>query len=290
MNSKLALGTAQFGLDYGVANQLGQVCEIDVKNILATAGYTSILTLDTAIAYGESESVLGRVGVDNFDVVTKLSTCEGVDHSMIKDWVFESIQGSLRRLNLRNLYGVLLHRPLELLSDKGNSLYDGLVSLKERNITGKIGISVYEPSDLDKIIPNFDVDLVQLPLNVIDGRWDEWLTKLHQDGVEVHVRSVFLQGVLLMSKDKLPVKFARWRGLWERWDAWILENNVSSLTACLHGLINKPEISKVIVGVDSTRQLKEIVQVLNSTSDIEIPERLKVKDPILLNPSNWNQL
>ena len=287
---KLALGTVQFGLSYGVANQSGQVPVKEVSEILDFSLRNGINTLDTAIAYGDSESVLGAVGNNRFDVITKLPSCSEVDLIKIEEWVFDSIKASLTRLKKSAVTGVLLHRPKDLLGVKGQSLHRALEKLKQDGLTSKIGVSVYEPADLEEIIPNFQIDLVQLPLNVIDARWDDWLPKLRDMNIEVHTRSSFLQGLLLMSTKQRHSKFNRWSKLWTQWDEWLLESSQSALSVCLNGVMEKKEVSKVIVGVDSLEQLQEIVMNSNFTDSLSVPEDFKTDDPFLLNPSNWNNL
>ncbi len=287
---KLALGSAQFGVEYGVANKVGKPSIEMVKETLALARSEGILALDTAIAYGNAESVLGTAGVEGFDVITKLPSCLELAPAEVHGWVIDSIKASSKRLGCRKLNGVLLHRPLELLSNNGHELYKALNKLKELNLSKKIGISVYEPADLEKLIPNYDIDLVQLPLNILDNRWDKWLIELQKKGVEVHVRSAFLQGVLLMPAEQRQHKFKRWNGLFSQLDQWCANNGVSPMTACLAGLMKRQEISKVIVGVDSSLQLQQIVNNVKNLDYLPVPEALKTDDSMLLNPSNWNKL
>lgn len=287
---KIGLGTVQFGLNYGVANVRGRTPESEAASILATAKMSGINLLDTAIAYGDSERVLGSLGVENFDVVTKLPPIpQGIED--LPEWVNYQLSESFDRLGVRSVYGVLLHKPDDLLGPYGRFLLAALKSLKSQGLTKKIGVSVYAPSDLDKVMRLADFDLVQAPLSVVDRRLETsgWLTRLYADGVEVHVRSVFLQGLLLMPRNAIPEKFAQWRGLWDSWYSELKKLGVTASRACLGYPLSRPEISRVIVGCQTLAELKVLI------SDMErLPSDnwsfMASEDALLINPSNWANL
>lgn len=286
---KIALGTVQFGLKYGIANQVGRVQLEDVKSILQLATAQGVNTLDTAIAYGDSESTLGLVGLSGWKVVTKLPALPECCAD-VAGWVEAHIKRSLDRLGVSQFHGVLLHHPLGLLGEYGNQLFKTLQHLKAQGITEKIGVSVYGPEELEMLWPKFQFDLVQAPFNVIDRRLASsgWLERLHQAGTEVHVRSVFLQGLLLMSPEKRRSNFEAWQDLWSRWDSWLMAENLTPLQASLNFALSRPEIDKVLVGVDSPSQLNEILSAAN-TDEIEFPNYLESMDSLLTNPSKWKQ-
>ena len=155
----------------------------------------------------------------------------------------------------------------------------------------KIGVSVYNHSQLQSILDNFDIDLVQLPFNILDRRMidSSMLATLRSKGTEVHARSVFLQGLLLMSEQNRPDKFNRWSGLWKIWHEWLNDNQITALEATIRHAVSMPEISKVLVGVDTADQLKEIF-ISSSGVLPNIPDELFTNDADLLNPSNWGKL
>ena len=287
---RLALGTVQFGLPYGIANQAGQVTQDEGKAMLQLAAGNGINTLDTAIAYGESEQRLGEIGIQDWQIVSKLPAIPD-DCADILQWVAGAVDGSLQRLNVNSLYGLLLHRPQQHLKKNGDKLYRALQQLKQDGLVGKIGISIYAPSELDTLCGRFQFDLVQAPFNILDRRLIDtgWLTRLAELGTELHVRSVFLQGLLLMSPTARPKKFAPWDQLWFDWDNWLNINGLTPLQACLRYALSFPEISKVIVGVDSQQQLKEILVASVGTLP-KIPVGLKTNDLDLINPANWAAL
>jgi len=287
---RLALGTAQFGLHYGIANQFGQVTTDEVKKILQAARSAGIDTLDTAVAYGSSERVLGEIGVADWRIITKLpglpENCNNIE-----DWVNNTVRESLQRLKENKLAGLLLHRPLQLLEENGASLYQALINLKKEELVEKIGYSIYSPDDLDRLYERFPPDLMQAPFNIFDQQFltNGWLKKLHEADVEIHVRSVFLQGLLLMKPQDLPIKFYPWKTLWNKWYNWLNENNLTPLQACLRFAIAQPEINRVVVGVDNAGQLNEILSAAQCNAPLP-PQELASEDKNLINPSLWHNL
>jgi len=289
---KLALGTVQFGLDYGVANKAGQVSLAEAQGVLSLASASGIDVLDTAIAYGTSEGVLGKVGVDRFRVVTKLPSLPSAGENDIAPWVRDQVEASLARLGQKQIYGLLLHRPNDLLGAQSKLLIEALIALKEAGVVQKVGISIYSPDELDAIRKKVQIDLVQAPVNVIDRRMETsgWLDRLKDDGVEVHARSVFLQGLLLMERGKIPQKFSRWSTLWDAWHGKLQNSGASPLAACLDYPLSLRQIDHVIVGVDAATQLAEIIQASNKTEADLDTSFMTSTDTNLISPSNWNHL
>lgn len=287
---KLALGTVQFGLDYGVANSFGRVTVQEAGAILQCAQACGLDTLDTAIAYGDSESVLGQLGIQHWNTVTKLpavpENCQDV-----AQWVHEQIEQSMARLGVSQLHGVLLHRPAQLLEKMGPALFGTLQTIKAQGKTRKIGVSVYGPTELDALFDAYALDLVQAPLNILDRALVEsgWASRLHDAGVEVHTRSAFLQGLLLMPAAQRPAKFNSWANIWRAWDSWLEQEVLTPLQACLRYLTNLPQIDRVVVGVDTAAHLQQIVQAVDGKLPT-MPEFPDLQDARLINPASWNQL
>ena len=288
--SQLALGTVQFGLPYGVSNQLGQVSLPAVKAMLQLASSHAIDTLDTAIAYGSSESSLGQTGTSAFKVVSKLpevpATCTDVNA-----WVQEQVAGSLARLGINRLYGLLLHKPDQLFEEKGSEIYQALQRLKQVGSIQKMGVSIYAPQQLDALVPRYSFDLVQAPLNLIDRRLQTsgWLQRLAFEGVEVHTRSAFLQGLLLMPQAVLPAWFAQWPDVWAKWYEWLSGHDVSALQACLAYPLSLAGVSRVVVGADSPDQLAQIISATKQVPIADLPD-LQSTDENLVNPARWSLL
>lgn len=287
--NRLALGTAQFGSDYGIANTVGRIPDADAAALLAHAWRAGVRTLDTAIAYGDSEARLGALGVGDWRVISKLPAMPA-DVDAVR-WVADAVDGSLGRLQRRSLSALLLHRPQQLLEPAGESLYEGLRQVKAAGLVEKIGVSIYDPAELDALTSRFTFDIIQAPFSVIDRRLAEsgWLARLAAAGAEVHVRSVFLQGLLLMPINARPEKFARWSSVWSRWDQWLHAAGISPVDACLRYALSVPEVDCAVVGVDSVGQLDEILRAAGGSMP-PLPADLRSSDPDLVNPSRWMSL
>lgn len=287
---KLALGTVQFGLEYGIANRQGRVSLREAQDIVGRARAGGMDTLDTAIGYGDSEQRLGEIGVGDWRVVSKLPAVPQYCRD-IAQWVASEVAGSLQRLGAGRLYGLLLHRPQQLLEQGGDELYRALQQMKQAGLVQKTGVSIYEPAELDALTSRFDLDLVQAPFNLLDRRLIEsgWMERLAQRGTELHVRSVFLQGLLLMKPGERPAKFGRWSALWREYDAWLERTQLTPAQACLRYALSFPGIARVIVGVDSVAQLEEILRSAEGVMP-PVPAGLHCTDADLVNPARWAAL
>ncbi len=288
--NRLALGTIQFGLPYGIANQTGQVSRAVANAMLQLALANGVDTLDTAIAYGDSETCLGEAGTQRFKVVTKLpavpDNCENVSN-----WVQQQVSMSLSRLGVNKVYGLLLHRSEQLQGSNGLELYQALQALKDNGQVQKIGISIYSPTELDALIPLYRFDLVQAPFNLVDQRLyrTDWMRRLKEEDVEIHTRSAFLQGLLLMSQADMPDKFSQWDRIWQTWHQWLANYAASAVQACLAFPLSFPEIDRVVVGADSVSQLAQIISAANMALQADFPE-IHSDDENLINPVKWSKL
>ena len=290
--SKIALGTVQFGMDYGINSISGQVLPAETKDILNYAYRQNIDLLDTAPAYGNSEQVLGKCNSHEFKIVTKTRHFDCLEIGNREAQLLDSdFSQSLTDLKKDRVYGVLFHNANDLLKHGSDKLFNRLNDFKQAGKIKKIGVSIYNHEQLQSIIDNFDIDLVQLPFNILDRRLvDSGMFRILQDrDVEIHARSVFLQGLLLMAEQSRPGKFKRWGALWRIWHEWLNDNQLTALEAAIRYAISIPEISKVLVGVDTVDQLEEIV--LASPGILpDIPGEMFTNDADLLNPSNWEEL
>ena len=286
---KIAIGTAQFGLEYGISNLSGIVSEKEIGNILSLCLSEGVDTIDTAMLYGCSETRIGEHNLNNnFKVVTKIPTIPSMDFG-ISTWLKGEVFASSKRLNSKPLYALLLHRPEQLLDPSGKDIYKALRQLQDDEIVVKIGISAYDPSLIDLIASKFKIDIVQAPFNVFDTRMSDsgCFSRLKNAGVEVHARSIFLQGLLLLGADEIPPQFMRWSPIFHTWHKWLEETNVTALSACVSFALKPLEIDKIVVGVESARQLREIIDGIAANSNYSFPNFSIFCDE-LINPSSWN--
>ena len=288
--SRLALGTVQFGLPYGVANTGDQVPLATAEAMVGYAAACGVDTIDTAIGYGESEQVLGRIGVGNFKVVSKLLPLPvGIPDA--RAWVLSETAASLARLGVGSLHGLLLHRSSDLVGTHGPALYAAMLELKRAGTVRKIGVSIYSPAELDAYFDAFDFDLIQAPFNLIDHRLatSGWLQRLKACSCEVHVRSAFLQGLLLMPRTAIPAKFSPWNALWDRWHTWLAQHHEDAIRVCLAFPLSFPEIDRIVVGALDLAQLEQIAVAAERSPGHLLPD-LTCDDEKLINPAKWPSL
>ena len=290
---QLGLGTVQFGSDYGVSNPGGRTPPDEVARILAFAEHEGIGLLDTAALYGDSEAVLGaalRRG-HPFRIVSKTIKfdAERISATNVSD-LRAGFEDSLHRLRQNRLYGLLVHSVADLLRPGGDLLWAALNELKRERLVEKIGVSVYTGRDIESVLARFRPDLVQLPLNVLDQRLlaGGQLARLKAKDIEVHARSIFLQGLLLMEDAPVPSALARFRPRLERvWQA-CRRAAVSPLALSLAFVKSVAAVDAAIVGVAAAAQLAQIVTALRSTIGIADFTAFACDEEQLLNPSLWN--
>jgi len=284
---RLALGTVQFGMDYGIGNVSGRVVVSEIQEILALAKRSGINTVDSASAYGNSEEVLGACGVDTFNVITKVPQLIERGHKPM-EWVVRAAEESLSKLKIDQLHGLLIHSPQDLMSGSGSEVYEGLERLKKQGKVRNIGLSIYEPSDLFDLPDDYQFDIVQAPMNILDRRLEATglLSMLRSRGTQVHVRSAFLQGLLIMPKSERPEYFKPWGSIIGNFDLWLDRENLSPVEACIRFLKQYEQITKVIVGVHNAAQLQEIVNAMDSPM-LMVPEELSTDELGLIDPRCW---
>jgi aryl-alcohol dehydrogenase-like predicted oxidoreductase len=290
--ARLGLGTVQFGLDYGVSSQHHKSSYRQVEQVLTIAQDTGIRWIDTAPAYGDSESVLGRAlpQPHSFCIVTKTPIFEKAPiESDNSELLIETFYRSLDRLRTGKIYGLLCHHAGDLLRDGGPALFEAMQLLKSKGLVEKIGVSVYTRSQLDELHQRIPVDLVQVPFNVLDQRMDcAYLRQLKSTGVEIHARSAFLQGLLLMRPEELPPCFSKVRPTLERFHAHIAAAGYPPVQAALGFVLQQAEIDCCLVGICSPEQLTEVVMAIATLPSGNFDFReFSCEDQHILDPSQW---
>ena len=284
--NRIVLGGAQLGLPYGILNGGETLSREEVARIFDTAVDHGIDSIDTAIAYGHSESIIGEISQNRFKIISKLPPLP-VDISNVSEWVHSQVQGSLSRLKCTSLDALLLHRPQDLTGAQGVELYAAIESLMAEKMIHRFGVSIYSPDDLEGIIDTFEIHVVQAPLNVFDRRILGVTDKLSALNIEVHVRSVFLQGVLIASPQDRPHRFEPWSEHFALFDEWVRSSGVSAMACCMGFALQQPGIAKLVIGTTSAESLDEI---MNSTpnSVLKVPTHLQSSVEQLIDPRFWN--
>lgn len=291
--SRIGLGTAQFGSRYGISNRAGRPDEREIAAILVRAFEAGVDIIDTATAYGDAEEIVGRHWPRSRAprVVTKVPPVQAavIEARDGQRWL-DAIAASRDRLRIDKVHAVLAHHAADFVKPGWQHLVDALAQAKADSLTAYIGASIYDVGQLTLIESRFCPEIVQLPLNALDRRPLETgvLARLKSAGAEIHVRSVFLQGLLLMAPDDLPDFFAPVRGeiaaLHRRWQ----EQGMSVLAGCLAFALRQKEVDAVIVGVNRRAEFDEIVAAVESashvTAEADMPPAI---DAAFLDPSRW---
>jgi aryl-alcohol dehydrogenase-like predicted oxidoreductase len=279
---KLGLGTVQFGLPYGINNTAGKPALPQILNTLQAAADAGISVLDTAADYGDSEENLGKAlqGNFHFRIITKVSK-----HGPVR----ESLNRSLMRLQMSTVYGLLLHSFEQYRSNP--SVWDDMRKLRDEQLVTRIGFSLYLPEELELILSlNLPIDIVQIPYSVFDRRFEKYFGILKNRGVEIHVRSVFVQGLVFSALDKLNSFFDPIRPKLEALNNIANESGKSIESLCLNFVNANHYIGIVIIGVDSKQNLERNVSAL--TENLSIDELFKLRslreeNEQMILPYNW---
>lgn len=283
---KLSIGTAQFGFNYGICNKTGVVKKKEVLKILKFSRNNKIKNLDTAQGYGISQKILGLCGVKDFDITTKLSSINNLSKNKLNNNLKFSINSIFKDLKIKKLHSLLIHNSSILNGKLGKILYEELKSFKKNQKISKIGVSVYTVKELEKLINKYELDIINIPFSVANNSFADKkiLKKLKSKKIEVHVRSVFLQGLLLNDIQDLPKKLSKLT-FFSQWHKWLENNKYNALEASLAFVKNVKEIDKIIVGVDNLDQLKGIVKAYKCKKKFKFVYFKKNK--LLRNPSLW---
>lgn len=293
---KLALGSVQFGQPYGVANTLGQPDEAAVRSILEKAAAAGVRVIDTARLYGESEAVLGRClpAAPVFDIVTKTPKFQGLTPAQAVAALVTAWEASCKKLGLDRLYGLLLHDANDLLGPAGPALWQALQALQAGGRIQRIGASVYSAAQVDALLQRFPMDLVQLPLSLLDQRLVRGgqLAALVAAGVEIHARSAFLQGALLLPPGQLPPHLKGLGPYVGQIAAAAAAQKVRPLDLALRYVAGLPEVAAVVCGVESVEQFQQLAAVLAAPQPSLSPDQARAcacDDPALVDPSRWSR-
>ncbi len=278
--ARLGLGTVQFGQAYGVSNRRGQVQLGAARTILTRAAEGGVGWLDTAANYGEAEAVLGQLDTRPFHIVTKtISAKNGVGAVIARARQSAATLGRVDRL--------LVHAAGDLAGPDGEALWSALRRLKDDGVVGGIGISTYVADDPAVLAERFRPDAMQLPFSLLDQRLlaDGTLGKLKGLGVEIHARSLFLQGLLFL--DVLPEKLRHAAPRLAAVKARIAAAGSTPLAAALGFVLSRPEIDVAVVGVTALSELDEILTAGTHPLPALDWSTLALDDELVLTPSRW---
>ena len=287
---RLALGTAQIGLPYGLTGRT--LARESTAELLRVAWDEGVDMLDTAAAYGDAERLIGelRPAHARFAVVSRI----GAPAEPGIPAAEQAVRAALARLRTQRLDALLVHHAPHLLAPGGAERFAELERLKRDGLIGRIGVSIYDAATLQSVLAAYPIDIVQLPLNVLDQRLvrDGSLAALAARGVEVHARSVFLQGVLLTEPASLPPRCAQARAPVERFRAAAAAAGLSAAAAALAFVAGCAGVSRIVIGVDGASQLRANIAALHEalargrTFDAAA---LAVEERAVIDPRIWSK-
>lgn len=292
---KLIIGSVHFGLKYGLEN-LDPVDSAEVRKILDFLIKKKINFIDTAISYGDSESLIGKFKQsNNFKVITKIPINVLLDIDNYMSWFNTQVILSKQRLNIDTLYGLLLHSPKDIFSFDKNKIRSFFDDQKNKNNIIKLGISVYTTEEAIKALSIYPFEIIQFPFNVFDRRFLDsgFISHAKSQNIELHARSVFLQGSLI-NIDHNSKLFKTFVNEFENWHHFINKNNISAVTAAINFVFNHKEIDASVIGVRSVRELNEILYIIENCKKQKFiknfPKLLSSNNENLINPSLWRSL
>ena len=284
--SKLSIGTAQLGSNYGIAFSGEKITTEEFSKIMVVAKNHGISSLDTAIGYGDSQTILGNIGVKNWSVTTKLPPIPArIDN--LEVWYQEAIQSLFSELQVSSIETLLLHNAGDLVGTHGPHLSLLLLESRRSGLVKNIGVSIYEPEELSRFYNEFQPDVVQCPFNIFDQRIlnSGWLRRLKDDGVEIHARSVFLQGIILRDPAELHSYFSPWGKDFLTWSNFCEAEGVTKLEAALYFVKCEAKIDKIIVGIEGLDQFEEVLKAYDKNF-LEVFQG-SCEDKGLVNPLMW---
>ncbi len=291
---KLALGTVQFGINYGISNTQGKPSTQEVHNILQLATEHKITTLDSAIGYGDSHNVLSSFDNlhDHFAIITKLPPLQSQKFDFhAQQQYFKYIDQCFLELKCDHLNTILFHQAADILKPGAGPILDYLKKLKIQNKIQNTGVSLYSGASVTNLANSSAIDLVQIPFNAFDNYFKKSnaLRYFKENNITVHARSVFLQGLLLMPIDSLSNYFSPWSNYLEKFQLLAKKLDVSILTLCLAYVEKESYIDRIIVGVNNEHELAEILDAyekINTLNLMELPV-VAIDFPHLTNPALW---
>ncbi len=296
--NKLVLGTAQLGLNYGIANKTGKPEENKAFEIMKYAAENGISYFDTAYSYGNSEIIIGKflyiykAYKNKINIITKMTPLKKkkLNEKNVNNRFFES----LHRLGQESVYCYMIHdfKDIENNCDEIGKVF---LKLKENNYIKKIGVSIYDQFQLKFLFKHFDFDLIQLPISIFDQKFitDNFLQRLKRKNIEIHARSIFLQGLLFLEENNIPPKMIKFKDYTSSLNEISLKYNLSKEEIALLFVNTINEIDKIVIGVEKISQLQRNVKILiksesfNKIKTLINFEDLFIKDTNIIDPRRW---
>tara|TARA_Y100001970_G_scaffold286823_1_gene409928 strand:- start:2072 stop:2944 length:873 start_codon:yes stop_codon:yes gene_type:complete len=287
VKNKFILGSANFNQLYGIKSNF--IKNIEIKKLLNFANKNKVKTIDTSPKYKNAENIIGSINKNRFNIISKIPKLpRKIKKKNIDKWIKHKANISLKNLKIKKFDCLMLNNSNSLLSKNGNEIYKSLRNIKKEGLTKKIGISIYDFKTLNKIIKKFQFNVVQAPMNIFDQRLIKtgFLKKLKKNKIEVHIRSIFLQGLLLLKYKQIPKKLKFLKKDWIEWENWLLNKKINPLKACVSFALSHKQIDGIVIGCDSKNQLKQILKEMKVKRKFSF-YKFNKKNSALIDPRIW---
>ena len=284
----ISIGTAQFMNNYGVNRVLKNFNFYEKSKLIKSAQVNKVLHIDTAFSYGNAHKELGKIEIKKFKVTTKLPILS-IKTKNLEKKITNLIFKSIKDIKIEKIDTLLIHSYKNFVELNKRKYLESLKKIKSKGLVRNIGISLYRSNEVNKILEFWRPDVIQLPYNVFDRDIEtkKILPLLKRKKIKIQIRSVFLQG--LLTRIKRPKKFSKWKKYFDIWFKWCQKNQIEPKIAALLFVKNNKIIDKIILGFESSKQLKEILKIRKIKKRYSFP-KIKCEDRKLLDPSNWKKL
>ncbi len=271
--SKITLGTVQLGVDYGIANKSGKPSEESAFEILSEAISGGIDSFDTANIYGDSEEILGKyfsspknkLKDPYISTKFKIEPHKGTDKNSIEKQIYEFAESSLCKLKINKIPLYMLHSAEDMWL-YGDTVPQILQKLKDDGLIEKVGVSVYEVSEAEKMLDYGLYEAIQIPMNIFDLRMlhSGVLEKLENADIMIFVRSVFLQGLFFLNPDTLPKRFQAAAKYLKKLHAISQDAGIGIPQLAISCIRDLSGVSSLVLGAETPIQIKDNIALINS--------------------------
>lgn len=289
----LILGTAQFGMDYGVTNSFGKISDKGLEDIMSIAHSNNVRTLDMASTYGDAEVRMGKFLRDHsltgdFKFVTKVFVNSNDQDSLSS--LTQQLESTLEKMNGVFCDGIMFHSSAQIMHSNGLELYSHFNEFAKSCGISKVGCSFYDLNDFVLLHGQLCFDLIQVPFNIFNQSFFSDSSVWGNNKPEIHLRSVFLQGILLKTLNQLPKYFQNWEQEFRRYEDLVASSSLNKIAFNLSVAASLKEADKLVIGITSSEELTEIITCFNSiiNNTTLIPKDLACEDQNLTNPSLWD--
>lgn len=278
---KIALGTAQLDNSYGKDFRNNKLKINEFQKILQFSEKNKIFFIDTAEVYKKAHDLIGRSNNNRFKIITKISD---INHEKIEKKIYKF----KKNLKVKIIEGILFHNEKDLLSKNGLSAIIKLKKLKKKKIIKKIGVSIYDPKNLLKIIHMYDLDFIQVPYNIFDNRFFsiKILKLIKKKKIEIHARSIFLKGLLTSKKIKNKKKYLNFSKDLNNFEKLCIKKKISKLQFCINYAFSNKNIDKIVLGIDGLSRYKEILNAVKKFKKIN-KINFNIKNKSIVDPRKW---